>query len=58
MRTSSCNSEENWQKTGLLAYNCEGKKGKGEKGTRKMINKFRWQVQVWDRYDAIQLQIL
>jgi hypothetical protein len=26
MRTSGCNREENWQKIGLLAYNCEGKK--------------------------------
>jgi len=26
MRKSGCNREENWQKIGLLAYNCEGKK--------------------------------
>jgi len=26
MRTNGCNREENWQKKGLLAYNCEGKK--------------------------------
>jgi hypothetical protein len=25
MRTSGCNREENWQKIGLFAYNCEGK---------------------------------
>jgi len=26
MRTSGCNKEENWQKIGLIANNCEGKK--------------------------------
>jgi hypothetical protein len=26
VRTSGCNREENWQKKGLLKYNCEGKK--------------------------------
>jgi len=26
MRTGGCNREENWQKIGLIAYNCEGKK--------------------------------
>jgi len=35
MRTSGCNREENWQKIGLFAYGCEGKKGKGHKETRK-----------------------
>jgi hypothetical protein len=26
MKTSGCNREKNWQKIGLFAYNCEGKK--------------------------------
>jgi len=26
MRTGGCNREESWQKIGLIAYKCEGKK--------------------------------
>jgi len=56
MRTSCCNGEEKWQKIGILAYGCDGKR-KVHKETRQMINKFRCQVQVWDRYDAVLLKV-
>jgi len=39
MRTSGCNREENWQKIGLFAYGCEGKKERVIKKQEKMINK-------------------
>jgi len=31
MRTSGCNKEENWQKIGLIANICEGKKERVKK---------------------------
>jgi hypothetical protein len=52
MRTSGCNREENWQKIGLLAYNCEGK-NEGVIKNKTNVNKFRCQVQVWDIYEAV-----